>query len=258
MADTTLLPHVTAGPEDGVPIVLVHGFGGDRLAWAAVQPRLAERHRTIAFDLPGHGLAVDWPEVGNAAVSAKAVARSLDTLGVASAHLVGHSMGGAVALLVAQHDAERVASLTLIAPGCIGRELNGRLLRRFAAMTEAHDIALIFENFLGFAKPMPDGLVPLIAAVRADPALIRSFVAIAESLIDGDGQKTLPVEDLAAAPYPVKVIWGDQDHVIPCTQTALLPPNVARHILPGVGHLPHLEEEALTVKLILETVAAAR
>jgi pyruvate dehydrogenase E2 component (dihydrolipoamide acetyltransferase) len=257
MADTNLLPHVAAGPEDGVPIVLLHGFGGDRLAWAAVQPRLAERHRTIAFDLPGHGLAVERPEVGNAAVAAKAVVASLDALGIERGHLVGHSMGGAVALFIALRHPGRVASLTLIAPGGVGRELNGRLLRRFAAMTSEHDIALIFENFLGFAKPMPDGLVPLIAEVRADPALIRSYIAIVETLIDGDGQKTLSVADLAAAPFPVKVIWGDQDHVIPCAQAALFPPNVARHVLPGVGHLPLVVEEALRVKLILVAVAAA-
>ncbi|MEM8854635.1 MAG: alpha/beta fold hydrolase, partial [Pseudomonadota bacterium] len=57
---TTALPHTSAGSGEP-PMVLVHGFGGDQLAWAMLMPELAKLRRTVALDLPGHGQAVAWP-----------------------------------------------------------------------------------------------------------------------------------------------------------------------------------------------------
>lgn len=251
----TPLPHTISGSDSRAPIVLIHGFAGDRLAWATIEPQLAGQRRTIAFDLPGHGEARDWPRTGNAKVAADALIASLKRLELPLVHLVGHSMGGAVAALVALKRPRLVASLTLLAPGGIGPQINARLLRRFASVETEQDISVVVEQFFGFAKPVPDGLVALMAEVRADRKLIASFEAVCATLVDGDIQKTLPVADLAEAPYPIKVVWGEQDHIVPVTQIASFPANVARHILPGVGHLPHVEEPELIARLILEQAA---
>ena len=98
----TILPfrdQASQKEDSGAPVVLLHGFGGDYQGFTHIQTALASRKRSLAFDLPGHGKALDWPVVGNAGVAAKAVLQSLEALDLDRVHLVGHSMGGAAAAL---------------------------------------------------------------------------------------------------------------------------------------------------------------
>lgn len=125
----------------------------------------------------------------------------------------------------------------------------------------AYQQTILPQEAAGSAAGMPDGLVPPMADVRFDPAVPRSFEAIASTLFEGEGegesQKVLSVAHRADAVGPVKMVWGDRDAVVPVGQIERFPPNVARHVLPNVGHIPHLEAEALVIRLILENVAAA-
>src|SRR5579884_2604498 len=84
------------GAGAGVPVVFIHGFGADLNGWMFNQPALAEDRRTLSLDLPGHGGSEKQVGAADAAFFADAVAAALDALGVAQAHLVGHSLGGAV------------------------------------------------------------------------------------------------------------------------------------------------------------------
>ena len=98
------------GPEDGPVVVFLHGFAGDLNGWANLQVGLSSSMRTIAFDLPGHGYSLDFPEDCNAVVAAKAVMTELAEMALSRVHLVGHSMGGAVAALIALKQPDLVAS----------------------------------------------------------------------------------------------------------------------------------------------------
>jgi len=241
-----------SGDGDNTPVVLLHGFGGDRQTWLNIQTGLASRKRSIAFDLPGHGEALDWPRIGNAGVSAKAVAQSLDALELPKVHLVGHSMGGAVAALIALRDPDRIASLTLLAPGGFGPEINHRLLRRYAAATDADTMETLLEQFFGWEFKLPKFLAKTAAESRARPGATATLATIADEIIDGSVQKTLPRNDLAALPMPIKVLWGTQDRVLPTRQAHKLPGIVATHIFERVGHMVHLEIPQDTTRLILQ------
>ncbi|MBN9673957.1 alpha/beta fold hydrolase [Roseibium aggregatum] len=240
------------GEDTGAPVILLHGFGGDRQTWINIQTGLAAKKRSIAFDLPGHGDALDWPRIGNAGVAAKAVAQSLEALGLERVHLVGHSMGGAIAALVALKNPDKVASLTLLAPGGFGPEINHKLLRRYAAATELPEMEMLLEQFFGWEFKLPKFLAKTAAEGRARPGAVATLEAIAEEIIDGTVQKTLPRNELAALPMPIKVIWGTQDRVLPTRQSHKLPGIVATHIFERVGHMPHLEIPNKVVRLILQ------
>ena len=108
----------------GDPLVLVHGLGTDSSAWNRVQPLLAQHFRVLAVDLPGYSLGSDVADVPSGDELAAGLVALLDGLGVDTAVVVGHSFGGAVALLAAHHFPTRVAGLALIAPGGFGKELN--------------------------------------------------------------------------------------------------------------------------------------
>ncbi|MGQ7794248.1 alpha/beta fold hydrolase [Faunimonas sp. B44] len=245
------------GRGEGAPIVLLHGVGGSHRAWRSVVPLLEEHRRVIAYDLPGHGKSVAYPRTGNAGVAAKAILADLDARGIASAHLVGHSMGGAAAALVALRASERAASLTLLAPGGFGPEINHRLLRRYAAAHEAGELTVLLEQFCGWERPLPDGMVAEAAALRAAPGQTEALVAIVETLIDGTLQRTLPVQDLGRLPLPVAVLWGEQDCVLPVRQAQGLPEGIAVEILPRVGHMLPEEIPDEVARLVLGASATA-
>lgn len=253
MADLIPLPHTSKGRK-GPPVVAIHGFGGDRSTYAALQPEIAKLRRTIALDLPGHGAAADWPETPDAGVCAKAVIDTLDGLKIKEATLIGHSLGGAVASIVGLMRPDLVERLILLCPGGFGEQMNARLLRRYAAARTEHELALVMETFFGPAKKLPESLAADTAAARADDTLFKSLNAIVKKITRGDGQGTLPLAKLAAQPFPMTLVWGDQDYVLPFSHCLAAPAEFARHILPGVGHMPQDEEPELVLKIITQAL----
>jgi pimeloyl-ACP methyl ester carboxylesterase len=100
----------------GPTILLVHGLGGSHQNWLAVAPALAKRGRVLALDLPGFGRSQRSPKRTTVAVMSEALARFIDAVSPAPVHLVGNSMGGALAILQAHERPERVASTMLVCP----------------------------------------------------------------------------------------------------------------------------------------------
>ncbi|MBJ3776158.1 alpha/beta fold hydrolase [Acuticoccus mangrovi] len=248
------LPHRARGRKSP-PIVLAHGFGGDMLAFAGLMGGLSALRRTIAFDLPGHGKAVDYPGRADATGAAEALIASLDAMGIARAAFIGHSMGGAVASIVGLKRPDLVERLILVSPGGFGREMNVPLLTRYAAMQTTEEIAAVLDAFFGPASTIPDALPRLVAEQRADPALRASFATILGHIARGDGQGVLPLSSLAAAPFPVTLVWGEADEVVPVHQALAAPAVFARHLLPGVGHMPHIEAPETLMRIVALTLA---
>ncbi len=247
-----ILPATRSGEGAAAPVVLLHGFGGDARGFARLQDEIARRGPVIAYDLPGHGRALDWPRIGGAGVAARAVAGSLEAQALPPVHLVGHSMGGAAAAILALKHPERVASLTLLAPGGFGREINHRLLRRYAAAREAEALEPLLEQFFGDAFSLPRLVVRQAAEARARPGVCETLVEIVDSLLDGSGQQVLPLDEIAALGLPVRVVWGTADRVLPVGQTRGLPASFALHLIEGVGHMPHLEAAETVARIVAE------
>ncbi|WP_417695382.1 alpha/beta fold hydrolase [Roseibium sp.] len=244
--------HTCETADDLLPIVLLHGFGGDRKGWVNIQTALASRRRSLAFDLPGHGDAIDWPGTGRSGTAARAVLRSLDHLGLEKVHLVGHSMGGAVSGLIALKASQRIASLTLLSPGGFGPEINHKLLRRYAKATRPDEMEMLLEQFFGWGFRMPKFLARSAADMRQLPGATDALETILDAFMEGSEQKCLPTRQLAELDVPIKVIWGTQDRVLPTRQAHKLPGVLASHIFERVGHMPHLEIPREVVRLILQ------
>ncbi|MFI8933313.1 alpha/beta fold hydrolase [Streptomyces sp. NPDC053474] len=101
-----------SGPPDAPPLVLLHALGEDATDWEAVVPALARSRRAYALDLRGHGRS-DWPGDYSLELMQADVLRFLDALGLGPVDLIGHSMGGIVAYLLAQDHPQRVSRLIL-------------------------------------------------------------------------------------------------------------------------------------------------
>lgn len=246
---------VSDGNDGRAPVILLHGFGGDHTVWRAVSVELAKHRGVLAFDLPGHGGSRSWQELGTAVVDAKAVAAELDRRSLERVHLVGHSLGGAVAALVAMRVPERIASLTLLAPGGFGAEINDRLLKRYAVARGAATLTPLLEQFFGWSNPVTPAFIDEMVADRADPRATEIFAEIAGEIFKGGRQGVLPREKLAALDCPVKVLWGTQDRVLPTRQAHHLPGQIASHVFEEVGHMLPVEIPNEVARLILQNAA---
>lgn len=230
------------GADHGELVVLLHGFGGTGHVWRGMEGELARSFRLLVHDLPGHGGSHAVADAGPAKAAAVAILADLAARGETRVHLVGHSMGGAVASLMAMLDAARVASLTLLAPGGYGPGINHRLLRRWAAARDEAAIRSCLEAMFGWYSPVPDEAVAATAEDRAQPGRVNTLVRIAEGLARDGRQGQLPLDRLSALPLPVSVAWGALDNVLPASQMCTLPAGFAMHRFADLGHM--LPEEA--------------
>ena len=218
------------GAERGA-VVLLHGFGGDAQTWAALAAHLARQGLAVsAPDLPGHGATTLAADDLDAFVSPLAPLLA----GKAPVELVGHSLGGAVATLLARAHSERVARLTLIAPAGIGDAIDADFVHGLAAVRGAGGLAHLLRRL----SPHPPALSPEQLAAMAGRLAAGRLAALADAIAGGGRQQIDILPALAALPMPVRVVWGVADTIIPWTQVRSLPPRTAIHLIAGAGHMP--------------------
>ena len=238
-----------SGPD---PMLLIHGFGGDLDTWMLNRDALAQDRRVVALDLPGHGYSDKTLASGSLAEYAAAVIDFMDATGLATAHLVGHSMGGAIALTVAARIPGRVRSLSLLAPAGFGPEANAEFLHGYAtAMTRPAIKALLAELFANPAF-ISSRIVDLVLNYKRRVGVAEALNKTILAQFPGDRQGA-SLRDLVGL-RPTQVVWGEADRIIPVKHTEGLPASVPLRILPGVGHILHLEAPDVVNRLIGEFV----
>jgi pyruvate dehydrogenase E2 component (dihydrolipoamide acetyltransferase) len=242
--------------QDGDVVLLVHGYGGDRNSWLFLQEPLAARYQVYALDLPGHGTSAKDVGEGSLSVLADAVTGVLDALGAERAHLVGHSMGGAVALAAAARDPARIASLTLIAPSGFGPEINAGYLRGFADAQTRRELKAVIGQLFDDEGLVTRQLVDDLLAYKRLDGVDEALHALADTLLDGEAQRGDSAATLAAigGAAPVTVIWGRADRIIPAAQAESVA-GAVRYLIDGAGHMPQMERPAEVQAAIEETIA---
>ena len=240
----------SAGGSETAPIVLVHGFGGDLNTWLFNQPDLAETHAVYALDLPGHGRSGKDVGAGDLATLSGALGAFLDALGIGRAHLVGHSLGGAVALELALGRPEAVASLTLIASAGLGPEINGAYIDGFIAAGRRKEMKAVLQML--FADPQAVGrdMVEEVLRYKRLDGVEAALRGIAGAVFPGGRQGTVLAGRLAELAQPVQVIRGREDRILPPAQAEGLPANVAVTMIENAGHMPQMEAAGEVNRLI--------
>jgi pyruvate dehydrogenase E2 component (dihydrolipoamide acetyltransferase) len=244
--------------QDGEVVLLVHGYGGDRNSWLFLQEPLAARHRVYALDLPGHGTSSKDVGDGSVETLADAVLGVLDAIGAEHAHLVGHSLGGAVALAATARDPRRVSSLTLIAPSGFGTEVNVGYLRGFADAQTRRELKPVVGDIFADESLVTRQLIDDLLAYKRLDGVDAALHTLLGTLLDGDTQRAGSAAAVAAigGAVPVTVVWGSADQVIPSGQAESVT-GAARHVLDGAGHMPHMERPAEVQAAIEEAIARA-
>jgi pyruvate dehydrogenase E2 component (dihydrolipoamide acetyltransferase) len=247
------LRYLDIGSGDGPPIIFVHGFGGDLNAWMFNQPALAERHRTIALDLSGHGGSTKIMDFAlDAAGFAADIDHVLAALRVDRVHLVGHSMGGAIAVAFARSHPDRVASLTLIAPAGLGAEINGEFIDGFIKAERRREAQEVLRLLVHDPELVSRQMVEdVLRYKRLDGVTAALKQIAAEWFAEGQQRQRF---DLAQLAMPVQIVWGREDRIIPVAHGEALAGKVPVHILGSAGHLPHMEKAVEVNRLIARIV----
>ncbi len=232
------------------PVVFVHGFGGDLNSWMFTQPALAEGRRAVALDLPGHGGADREVGAGDADMFAAAVADAIAALGLDRVHLVGHSMGGAIALGVAARRPERVASLTLIAAAGLGPEINGAFIDAFVRAGRRREAQEALAMLVHDPALVSRAMVEETLRYKRLDGVAAALETIARAWFP-DGRQALDLlAVLGALSVPVQLIWGSNDRIIPLAHAEALSAKLEVHVVDGAGHLPHMEKSGEVNRLI--------
>ena len=178
------------------------------------------------------------------------MAKFMDALGLAHAHLVGHSLGGAVALQTAIAHSDKVSALSLIASAGLGKEINGGYLSGFVAAESRRDIKPLLQQLVANPDLINRTLVDDILKFKRLDGVTEALTRVAQGFVDGDVQKLSLRDALGGLSIPVRVIWGAVDKIIPAAHAEGLPANVEVHILDGYGHLVQLEAASEVNKLL--------
>jgi pyruvate dehydrogenase E2 component (dihydrolipoamide acetyltransferase) len=228
-------------PGGGDTVLLVHGICGNMGIWAMTLPALAAMGRAVAaIDLPGHGLSTKDLRSGSLEELSTTVLDYLDATGVERAHLIGHSMGGAVCLDVARRAPARIRSLVLLAPAGVGPPSNLSWAERLIHAGGPQDLTQVLQESVGDPRLIsPEIVADVLGYLRMDGAN-----GALSGILDGVFRSGVLNAGLRGAVgyFPTLVIWGDRDTVNPPPEPAAMARSgVEYHLLRGYGHQLPLE-----------------
>jgi pimeloyl-ACP methyl ester carboxylesterase len=245
------IAYTTAGI--GPAVLLIHGLGGTRRTWRHLISPLARTHTVIAPDLPGHGLSD--PPAGDYSLGAHACALRdlLLTLGHHRATIVGHSLGGGVALQTAYQFPERTERIVLISSGGLGTEVTPIL--RAATLPGADRVIAGLSAIPAGLTQRLFGVLPTLIGASDGRALAealrglsdaqqrRAFLHTARTVIDWRGQTVSATRQLGLLQeVPLLIAWGAQDKTIPPRHHHALAAQVPHAVtveIADAGHYPH-------------------
>ena len=251
-----------AAADDDVALLL-HGFGADRLSWTANAPALAPRCAVVAADLPGHGTALDVDATSVEAIFALAVdavdalvderaARGLGT----RLHLVGHSLGGALAIALAAREETPVASLVVAAPAGLGSGIDVDWLEGLVALDDEERAVAHLTRLVADPRMISRQAATMLLAHLARPGVRDRLGALARDLDGLEARVTPALEAVAARGVPRACVWGELDAVNPAddARVAAFGGEDARY--GRCGHLPQVERAARFNRVVLERIGA--
>lgn len=241
---------------NAVPAVLfIHGFGGDLDNWLFNLDALAERNTVLALDLPGHGQSD--PRLPGATLEdlARFVARFLDAVSVTRAHVVGHSMGGAIAAQLALDEPDRVDSVSLIGSAGLGAEINTGFTEGFVSAQSRRELKPVIEQLFADPELVSRQLLDDLLKYKRLDGITEVLTALSSDLFENGMQRTQPGKRLGETGKRVLVVWGESDRIIPAEHASHAPATATVKVIKGAGHMVQMEKANEVNALLKEHIA---
>ena len=239
------------GSPDGKTVVLLHGFGGDLDNWLFNMGPLAAAADVVALDLPGHGQSAVTMPAPSVEALAGFVSAFLDELGVERAHLVGHSLGAAVAAQLALDQPERVAGLVLVAPAGFGPEINMDYIDGFVGAAGKKDLKPVLAQLFADESLVTRSLVDGVLRYKRLDGVGDLLAALANGVFPDGRQAAQPGLHLDPGRVPVTAVWGSDDQVIPVAHADAVPDGATVVVLEKAGHMVQMERAGEVNELLV-------
>ncbi len=230
---------------EGPPLLLLHGLAASSETWMPVLPGLAASYRVIAPDLPGCRRS-DKPDTGyEAKTLADIFVKMLDALNLPEVNLLGHSLGGHIALAMALAHPDRVRSLVLVDAAGLGVEVNFNSLEPLMKEVNEENVRIFLGAAMLNKASITSLMVKYLANELSDPSTHRALYVMVRANIGHDGQFSIKSNRLKELKARTLFVWGEEDSILPLQQgkdgASLVP--LARFVsIPECGHCPHLEQ----------------
>jgi pyruvate dehydrogenase E2 component (dihydrolipoamide acetyltransferase) len=248
------LRYTKRGTADNA-VLLIHGFGGDLDNWLFNADALAEVASVYTLDLPGHGQSTKSVTEPTVAGLAKAVSSFMDAVKIDSAHLVGHSLGGAIAIEIARLAKNRVKSLTLIDSAGLGPDINMDYIDGFITSTSRRDLKPVLENLFADGSLVSRQMVDDLLKYKRLDGVGEALSALKEGIFT-NGRQAVDLSDaLKSAGVPTLIIAGAEDKIIPVSHAKTVA-GARVEIIEGAGHMPQMEQAGKINALIKAQVGA--
>ena len=259
----------TAG--EGPVIALVHGITGTSDTWREVLPMLVDDYTVVAPDLLGHGESAKPRGDYSLGAFAAGMRDLLVALGHERATIVGHSLGGGVAMQFAYQFPERTERLVLVSSGGLGPEVHpilraaaipgSEIVLPLIASSPVLNVGAAVGSVLARFGLHPANDVGEIArgyASLADARARRAFLHTLRGVIDPFGQRVSARDRLyLASEMPSLIVWGERDPVIPIEHgrdAHAMMPGSRLEIVAGAGHFPHLDRPRSVARALRELI----
>jgi pimeloyl-ACP methyl ester carboxylesterase len=240
----------------GPVVVLIHGITGSSATWEDVIEPLAERYTVVAPDLLGHGESAKPRGDYSLGAYASGIRDLLGALGHDRGTIVGHSLGGGVAMQMAYQFPERCERLVLVSSGGLGREVNAMLraavlpgselvlplLASSRVLNASSAVGAFFGRFGLRAGPDLEEMWRGFSSLN-DVGARAAFIHTLRGIVDPGGQRVNATDRLYLAQrVPTMLLWGERDPIIPVQHgldAAELIPGSRFEAFPDAGHFPH-------------------
>lgn len=239
-------------------MVMVHGFGADRNSWLGTAADLFNHTTVYTVEIPGHGNALDVPVASSLPeLCEQSLAPAIEKIATESgqpAHLLGHSLGGALCMLAAGQDNETVASISLIAPHGLGGGVNRAFVEKFVSLDDATSTLETLQTTVFNTKLISRPLIEPLLHRLQQPGVRESLQTLAQLVVQSDAALNEAMDQMAQSALPRLVIWGRDDTINPFVAEDQQRWGGTWHTLADCGHLPHVEHRTKVNRWLIELV----
>jgi abhydrolase domain-containing protein 6 len=259
ISDSRLMSWQGGSEDSAETVVMIHGYSSEKTVWMRFARHFTDRYRVVILDLPGHGETAFDPALKYDSVSqGERVLQAMDALGIASAHIIGNSMGGFISAQIALHHPERVRSAILIdAAGVVAPNTSDMERMRaqgrnpFEMSTRAE-----FDTFYAMTMAQPPWLPRMILDYMADDYIARRE-PLARIFHDFHDVDMLDAR-LSEFSVPVLLLWGERDRLLDISSAEVWKngiPGAELITYPELGHMPMLEDTSRSSRDVLDFIA---
>jgi pyruvate dehydrogenase E2 component (dihydrolipoamide acetyltransferase) len=249
--------HMRRVGTGAAPLILLHGLGGDSTSWTLNQRSLATDRHVVAPDLPGHGRSARKIGDGTVPWTGALLTELPNRLGFDRFHLLGISYGAALAMDLAGRVPDRILSLTCVSATGLGPEVNIDFIRGYLRAETPGAMRPLLELLYHNPRKINDAMVGYALAGRADPSFRDCVDRITDANFLNGGQRFNYARDVVRHPFPVHILWGREDRIVPVAHGEMLGGDLPVDVFDGIGHMLNVEAADAFNRLIRERLLAA-